>query len=38
VFKLFTSYMNVWTKRGGNWQLLARHVGVIQRERPEPLQ
>jgi hypothetical protein len=38
VFKLFTSYMNVWTKRGGNWQLLARHVGVIQRERPEPIQ
>jgi hypothetical protein len=38
VFKLFTSYMNVWTKRGGNWQLTARHVGVIQRERPEPLQ
>jgi hypothetical protein len=38
VFKLFTSYMNVWTKRSGNWQLLARHVGVIQRERPEPLQ
>ncbi len=37
VFKLFTSYMNVWTKRGGNWQLLARHVGVIQREGPEPL-
>jgi Domain of unknown function (DUF4440) len=37
-FKLFTSYMNVWTKRGGNWQLLARHVGLIQRERPEPLQ
>src|SRR5271156_971779 len=22
VFKLFTSYMNVWTRRGGNWQLL----------------
>jgi len=38
VFKLFTSYMNVWTKRSGSWQLLARHVGVIQRERPEPLQ
>jgi Domain of unknown function (DUF4440) len=38
LFKLFTSYMNVWTKRDGNWQLLARHVGVIQRERPEPLQ
>jgi len=36
--KLFTSYMNVWTKRGGSWQLLARHVGLIQRERPEPVQ
>ncbi len=34
--KLFTSYMNLWTKRGGNWQLLARHVGLIHRERPEP--
>jgi ketosteroid isomerase-like protein len=38
LFKLFTSYMNVWAKRGGNWQLLARHVGLIQRERPEPTQ
>jgi hypothetical protein len=37
-FKLFVSYMNVWTKRDGNWQLLARHVGLIHRERPEPLQ
>ncbi len=37
-FKLFVSYMNVWTKRGGNWQLLARHVGLIHRERPEPVQ
>jgi Domain of unknown function (DUF4440) len=37
-FKLFVSYMNVWTKRDGNWQLLARHVGLIQRERPEPPQ
>jgi ketosteroid isomerase-like protein len=34
-FKLFTSYMNVWTKRDGNWQLLARHVGLIHREKPE---
>jgi hypothetical protein len=33
--KLFTSYMNLWTKRGGNWQLLARHVGLIHRERTE---
>ena len=37
-FKLFVSYMNVLTKRDGNWQLLARHVGLIQRERPEPPQ
>ena len=34
-FKLFTSYMNLWTKRDGNWQLLARHVGLIHRDRPE---
>jgi ketosteroid isomerase-like protein len=34
-FKLFTSYMNVWTKRDGNWQLLARHVGLIHREKSE---
>lgn len=33
--KLFTSYMNLWTKRGENWQLLARHVGLIHRERAE---
>ncbi len=32
-FKLFTSYMNVWTKRDGNWQLLSRHVGLIHREK-----
>src|SRR5260370_16179882 len=37
-FKLFTSYMNLWTKRDGNWQLLARHVGLIHRDRPEPTQ
>jgi hypothetical protein len=37
-FKLFTSYMNLWTKRAGSWQLLARHVGLIHRERPEPAQ
>jgi hypothetical protein len=37
-FKLFVSYMNVWTRRGGNWQLLARHVGLIHRERPEQAQ
>ena len=37
-FKLFTSYMNLWTKRDGNWQLLARHVGLIHRDRPETTQ
>jgi ketosteroid isomerase-like protein len=37
-FKLFVSYMNVWKKRDGNWQLLARHVGLIHRDRPEPIQ
>jgi hypothetical protein len=37
-FKLFDSYMNVWAKRAGTWQLLARHVGVIQRGKPEPLE
>ena len=37
-FKLFVSYMNVWRKRDGNWQLLARHVGLIHRDRPEPVQ
>lgn len=36
-FKMFVSYMNVWTRRDGNWQLLARHVGLIHRERPQPL-
>lgn len=38
MIKTFVSYMNVWTKRTGNWQLLARHVGLIQREKPEPVQ
>jgi hypothetical protein len=37
-FKLFVSYMNVWTKRDGNWKLLARHVGLIHRERPDSIQ
>lgn len=36
--KHFVSYMNIWTRRDGNWQLLARHVGLILREKPEPLQ
>ena len=38
MIKTFVSYMNVWTKRTGRWQLLARHVGLIQREKPEPVQ
>jgi len=37
-FKLFTSYMNVWMKRDGSWQLLSRHVGLIHREKPESVQ
>ena len=37
-YKLFVSYMNVWTRRDGKWQLLARHVGLIQREKPQPVQ
>lgn len=37
MYKMFVSYMNVWAKRNGNWQLVARHVGLIQRENPEPL-
>ena len=36
--KLFVSYMNIWTRRDGTWQLLARHVGLIRREKPEPPQ
>lgn len=35
-YKMFVSYMNVWMKRAGNWQLVARHVGMIQREGPQP--
>jgi ketosteroid isomerase-like protein len=35
--KLFVSYMNIWARRDGTWQLLARHVGLIRREKPEPL-
>jgi ketosteroid isomerase-like protein len=37
-FKLFVSYMNVWAKRNGNWQLLARHVGAIEKAKPAPRQ
>jgi len=36
-FKTFVSYMNVWRKRDGNWKLIARHVGAIQRATAEPL-
>ena len=35
-YKMFVSYMNVWMKRAGNWQLVARHVGMIQRAQPQP--
>jgi hypothetical protein len=34
-YKMFTSYMNVWGRRNGNWQLLARHVGLIGRTKPD---
>ncbi|MGO9454937.1 MAG: nuclear transport factor 2 family protein [Candidatus Binataceae bacterium] len=38
-FKFFVSYMNVWAKRNGNWQLVARHVAMIERViDPEPSQ
>ena len=37
-YKLFVSYMNVWGKRAGKWQLIARHVGLIGRTRPDPPQ
>jgi ketosteroid isomerase-like protein len=36
--KIFVSYMNVWMKRAGNWQLVARHVGLIERTKPQVLQ
>jgi hypothetical protein len=36
-YKLFSSYMNMWAKRNGSWQLLARHVGLIARGKPESL-
>ena len=32
--KLFTSFMNVWAKRADVWQLVARHVGMIDRIAP----
>lgn len=34
-YKMFVSYMNVWMKRAGNWQLVARHVGMIARTAPQ---
>jgi ketosteroid isomerase-like protein len=30
-YKLFVSYMNVWAKRPPGWQLIARHIGMIER-------
>ena len=30
-FKLFTSYMNVWAKHANRWQLIGRHVGMIEK-------
>jgi len=27
----------VWAKRAGSWQLLARHVGEIERATPQDL-
>jgi ketosteroid isomerase-like protein len=33
-YKLFASYMNVWRKREGEWQLVARHLGLIERAKP----
>lgn len=30
-YKLFVSYMNVWAKRAPGWQLIARHIGLIER-------
>ncbi|HXW85171.1 MAG TPA: nuclear transport factor 2 family protein [Candidatus Binataceae bacterium] len=29
------SYMNLWGKHSGTWQLCARHVGLIARQRRE---
>ena len=37
-YKMFASYMNVWAKRGGKWQLIARHVGLIERAKPTPVE
>ena len=34
-FKSFVSYMNVWIRRAGNWQLVGRHLGQIDRVRVE---
>jgi ketosteroid isomerase-like protein len=31
MYKLFVSYMNVWARRPSGWQLIARHVGLIER-------
>ena len=32
-FKFIVSYMNIWRKREGKWQLAARHLGLIERSR-----
>jgi ketosteroid isomerase-like protein len=29
--QLLCSYMNIWRKQQGRWQLIARHVGLISR-------
>lgn len=33
VYKMFASYMNVWRKRNEQWQLVARHLGLIERAK-----
>jgi hypothetical protein len=33
-YKLFASYMNVWRRRDKSWQLVARHLGLIERAKP----
>ncbi|HJU29361.1 MAG TPA: nuclear transport factor 2 family protein [Candidatus Binataceae bacterium] len=30
-FTLFCSYMNLWRRRGEDWELFGRHVGLISR-------
>jgi hypothetical protein len=33
--QLLCSYMNYWIRREGRWRLLARHVGLMARRKPE---